>query len=83
MVLGTGTSALLANLYARGEIAVGEEIVAEGIAGGLFRGKVLETTAIGGQQAVIPEVTGSAFVTSYHQFVIDSEDPFAQGFEMQ
>jgi len=80
---GTGTSAVLANLHARGEIAVGEEIVAEGIAGGLFRGRVLETTTIGGQQAVIPEVTGSAFVTSYHQFVIDSEDPFAQGFEMQ
>jgi len=80
---GTGTSAVLANLHARGEIAVGEEIVAEGIAGGLFRGRILETTTIGAQPAVIPEVTGSAFVTSYHQFVIDSEDPFAQGFEMQ
>jgi proline racemase len=80
---GTGTSAVLANLHARGEIAVGEEIVAEGIAGGLFRGRLLERTTIGAQPAVIPEVTGSAFVTSYHQFVIDSEDPFAQGFEMQ
>lgn len=80
---GTGTSALLANLYARGEIQVGQEIVAEGIAGGLFRGKVLETATIAGQPAVIPEVTGTAFVTSYHQFVIDSEDPLAHGFEMQ
>ncbi len=80
---GTGTSAVLANLHARGELRVGEEIVAEGIAGGLFRGRVIEATTMGLQPAVIPEVTGPAFVTSYHQFVIDSEDPFAQGFEMQ
>jgi proline racemase len=80
---GTGTSALLANLHAKGELKIGEEIIAEGIAGGLFRGRVVETTMIGSQPAVIPEVTGPAFVTSYHQFVIDSEDPFAQGFEMQ
>ena len=80
---GTGTSALLANLYARGEIQVGQEIVAQGIAGGFFRGMVLEATTVGGLPAVIPEVTGTAFVTSYHQFVIDSEDPLAHGFEMQ
>ena len=55
-----GTSAVLANLHARGEIVVGQEIVAEGIAGGLFRGKVLETTTIGGRPAVISEVTGTA-----------------------
>jgi proline racemase len=52
-------------------------------AGGVFRGRIVETTTVGTQPAMIPEVTGPAFVTSYHHFVVDSEDPFAQGFEMQ
>ena len=79
---GTGTSALLAHLHASGELQVEEEITAEGIAGGFFRGRVIETRQVGGRPAVIPEVTGLAFVTGYHQFVVDSEDPFAHGFEM-
>jgi len=79
---GTGTSAALAMLHARGELAIGEEIVVEGIAGGFFRGRLVEATTIGGQSAVIPEVTGPAFVTAYHQFVIDPEDPCREGFEM-
>lgn len=79
---GTATSALLAHLYASGELQVGEEITAEGIAGGFFRGRIVDTRQVGGRPAVIPEVTGPAFVTGYHQFVVDPEDPFARGFEM-
>jgi proline racemase len=78
---GTGTSAALAALHARGELAICEEIVVEGIAGGFFRGRLVETSSVGSQPAVVPEVTGPAFITGYHQFVVDSQDPFADGFD--
>lgn len=79
---GTGTSAVMAAMHAKGELAIGEEVVAEGIAGGLFRGRLLRATTLGGRPAVVPEITGPAFVTGYHQFVLDSEDPLMTGFEM-
>ena len=79
---GTGTSAALAALHAHGQLAMGEEIVVEGIAGGFFRGRLVETANVGSQRAVVPEITAPAFITGYHQFVIDTEDPFARGFDM-
>jgi proline racemase/trans-L-3-hydroxyproline dehydratase len=78
---GTGTSAVLAALHARGEVAIGQEIGVEGLTGGLFRGRLLSETKLGQYKAVIPEITGPAFVTGFHQFIVDSEDPLAQGFE--
>jgi proline racemase len=80
---GTGTSAVMAALHAKGQLAIGEEVAAEGIAGGLFRGRLLRTTTIGGRPAVVPEIAGPAFITGYHQFVLDSEDPWLEGFELQ
>ncbi|MBI4278903.1 MAG: proline racemase family protein [Armatimonadetes bacterium] len=77
---GTGTCAKMAVLYARGELGLGQEFVHEGILGGVFRGRLLRETDVGGYQAVIPEVTGRAFITGFHQFVIDPADPYASGF---
>lgn len=79
---GTGTSAVMAALHAKGLLAIGEEVVAEGIAGGIFRGRLLRQFNIGDRRGVIPEVTGSAYITAYHQFILDSEDPWLEGFEM-
>ena len=78
---GTGTSGWLAALHARGRLAVGEEFVNESITGGLFRGRVLETTSRGAFDAVIPEITGSAFITGFHDFVLDPRDPYPGGFD--
>ena len=80
---GTGTSAALAVLRARGKLSPGEEIVVEGLTGGLFRGKLLDDLTEGSVPAVKTEITGSAFVTGYHQFVLDPQDPSNEGFEMQ
>jgi proline racemase/trans-L-3-hydroxyproline dehydratase len=79
---GTGTSAVMAALHARGQLAIGEEMVTEGLAGGFFRGRLLRPTTVGDRPGVVPEIAGPAFVTGYHQFVLDFEDPWMEGFEI-
>lgn len=77
---GTGTSARMAALYGKGQLRLGEEIWVESITGGLFGGRLLEETKIGGKKAVIPEITGTAYITGFHQFVIDPSDYLKDGF---
>ncbi len=79
---GTGTSAVMAALHAKGQLAIGETLVTEGLAGGFFRGRLLRPTTVGDRPAVVPEITGSAFITGYHQFVLDFDDPWVEGFEI-
>lgn len=77
---GTGTSAKMATLYAKGELSLGETFVNEGILGTVFYGKLVEEVTVCGIKAVVPEVTGRAFVTGFHNFVIDKDDPLKDGF---
>ncbi len=77
---GTGTSAKLALMYSKGEIKIGEEFVYESIIGSIFKGKVVEETVEGGLPAIVPEITGSAYITGMHTFMIDPDDPFQEGF---
>jgi proline racemase len=77
---GTGTSARLAALYADGEIAVGETYRHESITGSVFTGSVLRETTFGDLPAVVTEIGGRGFITGSHQFVIEPDDPFADGF---
>jgi len=77
---GTGTSAKLATMYAKGEWKVGQEFVHESIIGTLFRARITEETRVGKLPAVIPEITGSAYVTGINQFVVDPADPLKEGF---
>jgi proline racemase len=77
---GTGTSAKLATLYAKGEITIGESFIHESIVGSLFTGVVLEATEVAGYLAVITEITGSAKLMGNHTFVLDEEDEFNEGF---
>ncbi len=72
---GTGTSAVMAALHAKGELQINEEIIAEGIAGGFFKGRLLSKAELNGMPAVIPEITGPAVLTGMHQFFIDPADP--------
>lgn len=76
---GTGTSAVMAALHARGALAPGEKVVAQGIAGGLFEGRLLDAVDLGGQPAFVPEIAGPAAVTGFHQFVLDPADPLIGG----
>ncbi len=77
---GTGTSAKMATLHAKGELKVGEPFVYESILGTLFKGEVVETTKVGEYDAIIPKVTGSAYITGFNHFVFDDEDPLVDGF---
>jgi proline racemase len=77
---GTGTAARLALLHAQGALAVGEPYVHESILGTRFTGRILGTTQVADYPAVVPEVAGSAHITGFHHFVVDPEDPLAEGF---
>ncbi|MFC5469218.1 proline racemase family protein [Cohnella suwonensis] len=77
---GTGTAAKVATLYAKGELALNEEFVHESIVGSMFEAKVLEVTKVGGLPAVVPQISGSAWVTGFHQFVFRDKDALNDGF---
>lgn len=77
---GTGTSAKLAALYAKGKIGIGEDFVYESFIGSRFKGVIKETTKVGDFDAVVPMITGSAYVTGEATYVIDSDDPLKYGF---
>lgn len=79
---GTGTSAKLATLYAWNEIKVGEEFRYESFTGSVFRGVIKEETSIGEHKAVIPQITGSAYITGMGTYVIDPTDPLKYGFSV-
>jgi proline racemase len=77
---GTGTSARLAQLYARGEIKPGDEFVNESFIGTRFVGRIVEETTVAGRPAVVPTITGRAWVTGTAQYFLDPADPFPEGF---
>jgi len=77
---GTGTSAKMAALYFKKKLALHQDFVYEGIAGSTFTGRLVGETKVGGLPAVIPEITGRAFITGYCHFVADPEDRYGSGF---
>jgi Proline racemase len=79
---GTGVSARLAIHHAKGEIETGQSIVIESILGrrSTFVGRVVAHTQVGSYPAIIPEVSGRAFVTGRSEFVLDPRDPLGSGF---
>lgn len=77
---GTGTSAKLATLYAKGELKKGEKFFYESILGTIFEGEIVDTAKVGEFDAVVPQITGSAYITGFNHFVIDDEDPVKYGF---
>ena len=77
---GTGTAGRVAQLVARGELALGGTLVNESIIGTVFRGTALETTRVGAIEAVVPEISGRAGITGYNRWMIDPHDPVGEGF---
>lgn len=81
---GTGTSARMAQLHARGELALEQDFVHESFIGSLFTGRlVAETSLAPGLDAVVPTITGRAWISGFQQFVLDPDDPFPAGFLVQ
>ena len=77
---GTGVSAHLALLHAKGTLRVGQSLRFESILGTLLGGKIVEETQLGPYPAIIPEVEGHACLTGRHEFMIDPDDPLKDGF---
>jgi len=77
---GSGTSARLALLDRRGELARGTTLMHESVIGGRFASRVVGEDRVGEYPAVITEVEGSAYLTGYHQFVLEADDPIGTGF---
>ena len=70
----------MATLYAKGRLRLGEEFHHEGILGTVFTGRLMHETTIGPYKAVVPKLSGKAWVTGLAQYVVDADDPFPNGF---
>jgi proline racemase len=77
---GTGTCARMAVLHAKGRLGLDEDFRHEGILGTVFTGRLVEETTVGDRGAVIPTLTGRAWITGFASYVVDPEDPYPDGF---
>jgi proline racemase len=77
---GSGTSARLAALYARRELACNEPLIHQSIIGSQFIGTVVQPVELAEREAVITEIEGSAWLTGYHTFILEPDDPLGTGF---
>ncbi len=77
---GTGTSARMAQLHAKGKLKAGDDFVHESIIGSLFKGRVEKEVTLAGKKAIIPSIGGWARMTGLNTIFIDDRDPFAHGF---
>jgi proline racemase len=79
---GTGTCARMATLFERGALAIGEDFRHEGILGTVFTGRIVRETTVGPYRAVVPTISGTAWITGISQWVVDPSDPFPEGFRV-
>jgi 4-hydroxyproline epimerase len=79
---GTGTSARMAQLAAKGKLRTGETFVHESIIGSLFRGRVEGETTVGEYRAIIPSIEGWARITGHNSILLDDRDPYRHGFQV-
>jgi proline racemase len=80
---GTGTSARLAAMYARGQVQVGSALRFEGVLGTSFLGEIARVEQVGGITMVYPLITGRAYLTGFNTFVLERDDPFPAGFRIR
>ena len=76
---GTGSCARMAWHFRRGELLVGDSFVHESVLNTMFTGSVKAEAEVGGRRAIIPTITGSAYLTGFNQLVLDSQDPLGEG----
>jgi 4-hydroxyproline epimerase len=79
---GTGTSARMAQLAAKGKLKVGDDFIHESIIGSLFSGRVEAAARVGNHDAIIPSIEGWARITGYNTIFIDDRDPYRHGFQV-
>jgi len=80
---GTGTCAKMAVLHARGQLGIDQEFVHEGILGTIFTGRLAREVQVGSYKAVVPTLSGTAWITAINQLTVDPSDPFPNGFTVK
>ena len=79
---GTGVSALMAVMHARGVISVGESFIGRSIIGSQFTGQIVSETEIEGRPAIIPHISGQGYIYGTSQFYVDPRDPWPLGYRV-
>ncbi len=79
---GTGTCAKMAALYAKGQLKLNQDFNHEGLLGTIFTGRLIRETKAGPYKAVVPTISGQAWITGFNKYVLDDSDPFPEGFRM-
>lgn len=79
---GTGTSARMAQLHARGRLGSGEAFLHESIIGSVFSGRIERETEVGGLKAIVPSIGGWARMTGLNTIFLDDRDPYVKGFSV-
>lgn len=79
---GTAVSARMAVMAARGQMRVGQSLIATSIIGSTFTGQIAELVTVGGQPAIIPEISGRGWITGVHQHMLDPDDPWPEGYKV-
>ncbi len=79
---GTAVSARMALLHAKGQMQLGETFTAQSIIGSQFSGQITGTTHVGDLPAIIPEISGRAWITGTHQHMLDPDDPWPEGYRL-
>jgi proline racemase len=79
---GTGSSARMAVLHARGEMKVGDPFLNRSIIESRFDCSIIEETQVSGKPAIVPSITGRAWITGTHQHTLDPDDPWPQGYRL-
>ena len=77
---GTGTSAKMAVLHAKGQLAPGQDFRHESIVSTVFTGRIEEETTVGGRPAIVPSITGTGYIYAFASYVVDPTDPFPEGY---
>lgn len=79
---GTGTSARMAQLYARGILTPGMTLENHSVIDTAFEGEILEETVVAGRAALVPKITGNAWIMGFNQLVLEPTDPMTEGFRL-
>lgn len=79
---GTAASARMALMHAAGQMQLGDTFTAESIIGSTFNGRIVSETRVGERAAIIPEISGRAWITGVHQHMLDPDDPWPEGYKL-
>jgi proline racemase len=79
---GTGVSARMAVLHARGVLAVGDRFIGRSILGSRFDGRIVSRTTVSDRAAIVPSISGRAWITGTHQHLLDPDDPWPDGYRL-